>query len=89
MPIYAQQRTALNKKGAYLRCNTLAACQSLSIFHIEYFSGRKVLKKWPKVARKTCLACPSAFGCFKSTVEQRKMKVIDSQNLHLSSSWTQ
>lgn len=70
----------LNKRGAYLRYDILGACQSLAVFHMEW---KKVLKKWPKVARKSCLNCSHGFGCFNTTVEQTKMKRIDSQNFTL------
>lgn len=75
-------------ENRYLRYDILAACQSLSIFHLESFPGRKVLKKWPKAVRKSCLNCFSASGCFTITVEQR-LRELTPRILHLSSAWVQ
>lgn len=72
----------------YLRYDILAACQSLSLFHMENFTGRKVLNKWPKAVSKICLICFSASGCFTITVEQR-WRELTPKILHLSSTWVQ
>lgn len=74
------------KRGACLGYSILAAYQSLFIFHMDYFLGRKVLKKWPKVARKTHNSpVPVFLAALTSMWCKERLRELTSRILHLSS----